>query len=142
MTETSNADEEYIEILTDAVIVHAKKFSLYAVGSRPKHQHQGEMTGYEWTQDGCTAAKQCETCKQPFREAVRLAISGKTLSMSHVPNGLRLLIAGYTDGKLESAQVIETPQTENPITVEGKELQVFFLNETWVPLRSPLKEMR
>ena len=80
----------------------------------------------------------CDGCG---KDLFIVTVTADQISFEHMPAGLRLLIAGYTDGRLEALQIPETPS--GSVTIDAAvqacpSVTVFFLNETWAPIRAAL----
>ncbi len=80
----------------------------------------------------------CDGCG---KDLFVVTVTADQLTFAHMPAGLRLLIAGYTDGRLEALQIPETPS--GSVTIEAAvqacpSVTVFFLNEAWAPIRAAL----
>ena len=80
----------------------------------------------------------CDGCG---KDLFVVTVTADQISFEHMPAGLRLLIAGYTDGRLEALQIPETPS--GSVTIDAAvqacpSVTVFFLNDAWAPIRAAL----
>ena len=134
--EKHNEHGEYIEIHEGYVIIHARKFSTYAVTSLAADQvcQHDFQTRYVWTEQGCDVIRDCKYCEEQQEEPVTFTKEGGMLKLSAVPDGLTLMVAAYDDdGQMTGCQLMTRLQLENPISVSGKTVKVFLLNSAFAP---------
>ena len=80
----------------------------------------------------------CDGCG---KDLFIVTVTADQLTFAHMPAGLRLLIAGYTDGRLETFQIPEL--LSDSVIIEAAvqsctSVTVFFLNEAYAPIRTAL----
>ena len=139
--ETPNANGEYIQVFDGYIVIHAKMFSLYAITSLAEgavHSHNWEQVRYRWTKDGCTALQKCVGCEEELANPVEIKAKEGKLTLSQVPDGLRILICSYEGERMTGSLLLTQPEVENDLTLTGETLQIFFLNSRHQPLMEPL----
>ena len=139
--ETPNANGEYIQVFDGYIVIHAKMFSLYAITSLAEgavHSHNWERVRYRWTKDGCTALQKCVGCEEELANPVEIKAKEGKLTLSQVPNGLRILICSYEGERMTGSLLLTQPEVENDLTLTGETLRIFFLNSRHQPLMEPL----
>ena len=139
--ETPNANGEYIQVFDGYIVIHAKMFSLYAITSLAEgavHSHNWERVRYRWTKDGCTALQKCVGCEEELANPVEIKAKEGKLTLSQVPNGLRILICSYEGERMTGSLLLTQPEAENDLTLTGETLRIFFLNSRHQPLMEPL----
>ena len=141
LSETPNANGEYLQVFDGYIVIHARMFSLYAITSLAEgtvHTHNWAQPRYHWTKDGCTALQKCVGCDEERSVPVEIKAEGGKLMLSQVPDGLRILVCSYEGERMTGSLLLDQPKAENDLTLTGDTLQIFFLNSRSQPLMEPL----
>ena len=125
---------------TDAV---TKSIILYAQWQ----EHQWDDAVYEWHENGCTAVESCAECGERHETPVVFELTADALSMSHVPLGLHVFIAGYSSsGQMIGCQYASAAKdiaiTIPVDTTDIAEICVFFVNDRNEPLCDLIRQTK
>ena len=106
-------------------------------------QHLWMPAEYVWDADGCMEVRSCANCNATVETPVSFDLKEDIFTMSHVPDNLQVLVAGYTeDGQMTGCQ-LETAEKSIYLTVHSDEaicyIYVFFLDTHLQPLCMPIK---
>lgn len=141
LSETPNSNGEYLQVFDGYIVIHARMFSLYAITSLAEgavHTHNWAQPRYHWAKDGCTALQKCVGCDEERSVPVEIKAEGGKLTLSQVPDGLRILVCAYEGGRMTGSLLLDQPKAENDLTLTGDTLRIFFLNSRSQPLMEPL----
>ena len=106
-------------------------------------QHLWMPAEYVWDADGCMEVRSCANCNATVETPVSFDLKEDVFTMSHVPDNLQVLVAGYTeDGQMAGCQ-LEPAEKSIYLTVHSDEaicyIYVFFLDTHLQPLCMPIK---
>lgn len=105
------------------------------------HGHKYGEPQFVWAEDhsGCTAITACD-CGHQSETPVAFTATFSSLTLSHIPPDMTIMIAGYDYfGQMVGVQIIAELTESMQITVGGLTRRIFFLERsTYAPLMIPL----
>lgn len=125
----------------DYITMPAKDIAFTAVFDE-SGEHTWKCESYQWSKSGCQVSLTCTVCGHAQKETVVFSVANGVLTMNYIPTNLSLMIAGYNNGQMMEAQLVDTVAGDVPIEssiLKCDDIRVFFLNEYYKPLSNALQ---